>query len=123
MVRERAIMLLTERADRDAWPLLGPIFANDDEWPQVTAAALEYVSSLCVADATEAIVAVLHRGTREGAWAPHVDVAVEALRVAIRLGGSVAEEARGIASRSTAEAFAPILQGRGALPACTAPSP
>ncbi len=122
MVRERAIQILTARRDRDTWPLLAPVFADDDEWPRVTAAALELASTLCIADAIDAIVLVMHRGTREGAWAPHVDVAVEALRVALRLGGTSAEEARAIATRSANEAFAPVLAGQGALPACTAAS-
>ncbi len=123
MVRERAIQLLTERADRETWPLLAPIFADDDEWPRVTAAALELASALCVPDATDAITRVMQRGTREGAWAPHVDVAVEALRIADRLGGPAAEAARTIATRSANEAFAPVLQGQGALPSCTTVAP
>ena len=123
MVRERAIQILTERADRGAWPLLSPLFADDDEWPRVTAAALELASALCVPDATDAITRVMQRGTREGAWAPHVDVAVEALRIADRLGGPAAEAARTIATRSANEAFAPVLQGQGALPACTPAAP
>lgn len=118
MVRERAIQLLTERRDPEAWPLLAPIFADDDEWPRVTAAALELAGALCVPDATDAIVLVMRRGTREGAWAPHVDVAVEALRIAIRLGGTAAERARAIATGSADEAFTPVLGGQGALPAC-----
>lgn len=118
MVRERAIAILTERADRETWPLLAPIFADDDEWPRVTAAALEYASALCVSDATDAIVLVLRRGTREGAWAPHVDVAVEALRIAIRLGGEAAARARAIAEASASESFAPVLSEQGALPSC-----
>jgi hypothetical protein len=122
MVRERAITLLTERGDRASWPMLATIFTDDDEWPRVTAAALEMASAFCVEDASEAIAAVMHRGTREGAWAPHVDVAVEALRIAIRLGGAAAEEGRAIATRSGNEAFAPILEGQGALPPCASPA-
>lgn len=123
MVRERVIQLLTERQDRDAWPLLASVFADDDEWPRVTAAGLELASALCVPDAADAIVLVMRRGTREGAWAPHVDVAVEALRIALRLGGDAAEQARTIATRSANEAFAPVLAGQGALPACPAATP
>lgn len=122
MVRERAIQLLTERGDRASWPQVAPVLADDQEWPRVTAAALELASTLCIEDAAEGIALVLRRGTRAGAWAPHVDVAVEALRVALRLGGTAAEEARAIAARSTDEAFAPALAGQGALPPCS-PSP
>jgi hypothetical protein len=123
MVRERAIQLLTERQDRDAWPLLAPIFADADEWPRVIAAALDFVSALCIADATEAIVSVLRRGAREGAWAPRVDVAVQALRVARRLGGETATQAIAIATQSANEAFAPVLSGQGDLGTCAPASP
>ncbi len=123
MVRARAIELLTERADHGAWPLLAPIFADDDEWPRVTAAALGLASAFCVPDATVAVEQVMRRGTRQGAWAPHVDVAVEALRIAIRLGGETAARARAIATESANEAFAPVLAGQGALEACPVPAP
>ncbi len=123
MVRERAIQILTERRDAQTWALLAPIFADDDEWPRVTAAALDHASALCVPDATPQIEAVMGRGLREGAWAPHVDVAVQALRVALRLGGESAETARILAARATSDAFAPLLEGQGTLPACPAPLP
>ncbi|MFO0680568.1 MAG: HEAT repeat domain-containing protein [Sandaracinus sp.] len=123
MVRERAIQILTERRDASAWALLAPIFADDDEWPRVTAAALDYASALCVADATPQIEAVVGRGIREGAWAPHVDVAVQALRVAMRLGGEARATAETLARRTTSEAFGPLLEGQGLLPACPAPLP
>jgi HEAT repeat protein len=122
MVREHAIARLTEQRDEATWPLLAPLFLDDDEWPRVTAAALEYASALCRPDAGDAIEAVMRRGTREGAWAPHVDVAVLALRIAQRLGGDAAERATLMARRSASQDFEPVLNGQGALPACPAPA-
>jgi hypothetical protein len=122
MVRERVIQLLTARGDVDAWPLVRARLMDDDEWPRVIAAGLGYVGTLCRSDAADAIDRVMVRGTRPSAWAPDTDVAVLALRIALRLGGETAERARTIALRSTdAESFQPALEGHDPLPACAAP--
>jgi hypothetical protein len=122
MVRARVIELLTAHADAETWPLVRARLMDDDEWPRVIAAGLGLVSALCVPDAADAIDRVMVRGTRPSAWAPDTDVAVLALRVALRLGGETAERARTIATRSTeVESFQPTLDGRDALPACSAP--
>jgi hypothetical protein len=98
-VRRRAIELLTRLGDRTAWPDVEARLRDPDEWPSVLEAAVGYVDALCVEDAGESLQAVIRRGARQGAWEPDVEVAVRALRVALRLPGTTATEARILASR------------------------
>lgn len=122
MVRERVIQLLTAHGDVEAWPLVRARLLDDDEWPRVVAAGLGLVGSQCRTDAADAIDRVMVRGTRPSAWAPDTDVAVLALRVALRLGGETAARARTIALRSTeVESFQPTLDGHDPLPVCEGP--
>ena len=50
-----------------------------------------------------------------------LDGPVQALRVAMRLGGEARATAETLARRTTSEAFGPLLEGQGLLPACPAP--
>ncbi len=116
-VREAALTAVTRRADREAWPLVRARLLDDDEWPQVTVAALSYVRELCVTDADEGLGAVLQRALTPSAWQPDVDVAAVAVDVALALGGPAADRARQIAARPDApEALRAAVQRRGDRP-------
>ncbi|WP_053233600.1 hypothetical protein [Sandaracinus amylolyticus] len=99
LVRRRAIEHLTRLRDRGAWPAIEQRLRDTREWPMVIDAALAYVSELCVAGAGEALVEVIRRGAREGAWEPNVENAGLALRVLTRLGGAALEDGRTVAMR------------------------
>lgn len=119
-VRARALEILVLRGDRDAWPAVGERLLDADEWPEVYGAALRYVEAFCVAEAGDALEAVIERGATETAWAPDVETAVDALGVALRIGGEVAERARRIALRGGAgtEALAAVLDRADAFEPC-----
>ncbi|MCB9591677.1 MAG: HEAT repeat domain-containing protein [Sandaracinaceae bacterium] len=102
-VRHAALAATTRGGVRQpALPLVIGRLEDDDEWPRVTLEALRWVSELCVEDAGEAVVGVIRRGVRPGAWAPDVDVAAVAADLAIRLGGETARDAEAIAQRAGA---------------------
>lgn len=103
-VRQAAVRALARAGDRDAWPLVRARLADDDEWPAVTAAALEYLRSLCVSDANDVLVAVIRRGLAPSPWQPDVDVAALAVDVALALGGPAADEARRVEALENAPA-------------------
>lgn len=120
-VRAHALEILVARGDREAWPAVTERLLDEDEWPEVYGAALRFVEAFCVAEASDALVAVVERGAADGAWAPDVDAAVDALDVALRIGGEAAERARRIALRGGAatEALAAVLERASGRPACT----
>lgn len=101
-VRRASIVALTRAGDRGAWPLVEARLEDDDEWPQVSVAALEYVRDLCVQDAGEAVLGVVERGMQPDAWAPDVDVAAAAIDLALVLGGETAERALVLSRRPDA---------------------
>ncbi len=123
-VRRAALSASTRAGDRGATPLVVQRLEDEDEWPTVIAQGLRYVGELCVTEAGEAVLAVLRRGIRPGAWAPDVDVAEVAADLAIRLGGETAEDAMAIANRSgTPESIRAVVERRRANPApCVAAS-
>jgi len=120
LVRVSAIELLTSLDARSAWPSIEERFTDRDEWPEVTRAALSFVQRLCVRDAGAALSQIIRRGAREGAWAPDVELAIDALGVAFRLGGEAAEQARGAASSGGASvaAFEPVLSREASFERC-----
>jgi hypothetical protein len=121
MVRRRAIEHLTRHSDRESWPAVSRRLLDADEWPIVTEAALVYVEELCVPEGGPALHAVIARGARRGAWELHVQLAVRALRIALRLGGEIASEARTIAGRGDEALRAALDQATTAPPpACGA---
>jgi hypothetical protein len=123
-VRRRAIEHLTRLGDREAWSVIDARLRDRDEWPGVIEAALGYVEALCVREAGEALHEVIRRGARPGAWEPDVEAAVRALRIALRLGAAIAEQARAIAGRG-GEALRAALQRAAREPpaACIAARP
>lgn len=120
LVRVGAIELLTSRNARSAWPGIEERFTDRDEWPEVIRAGLAFVERLCVQDAGAALSRVIRRGAREGAWAPDIELAIDALGVAFRLGGDAAEQARGAASGGGASvaAFEPVLSREASFEPC-----
>jgi hypothetical protein len=121
-VRRRAIEHLTRLGDREAWTAIGARLEDRDEWPSVIEAGLGYVETLCVAEAGPALAAVIARGAREGAWEPDVEMAVRALRAAIRLGGRAAADARTVAGRGGEELQAALQRAAEHPETCT-PAP
>nr|MDQ3033577.1 hypothetical protein [Myxococcota bacterium] len=122
LVRRRAIEQLTRLGDREAWPAIEARLRDGDEWPIVVEAALGYVQRLCIADAGPAVIEVVRRGIRQGAWEPDVEMGVHALRVATRLGGATAEEARTVAARGGEVMQAAVQASRADRETC-APGP
>ena len=111
LVRAGAIEVLTELGDRSAYPSIEERLTDRDEWPEVVRAGLRYVQTLCLADAGAALAQVVRRGARDGAWAPDVELAIDALGVAFRLGGDAAARSREAAASGGASiaAFEPVL--------------
>lgn len=103
-VRARALEILVARGDRDAWPAVEARLRDEDEWPEVSRAALRYVEAFCIDEAADALAGLIDTGAQEGAWAPDVETAIDALGVALRLGGDAATAGRRIAGRGTAAA-------------------
>ncbi len=125
LVRVAAIELLTALEARAAWPSIEERFTDRDEWPEVITAGLGYVRALCVREAGPALAQVIRRGAREGAWAPDVELAIDALGVAFRLGGEAAEQARRSSRCSRARRAFPAASEaqRIVVSAYAAPSP
>lgn len=119
-VRAAAIGALARARDRGAWPSIASRLTDDDEWPSVISAGVAFARELCVAEAREPLIAVLRRGIRPNAWAPDVDVAVEALGALVDLGGEAAREALTIAGRpsSPPQLRAAAQRARTAAPRC-----
>jgi hypothetical protein len=91
-VRRAAILAVTRAGDRQVWPLVRGRLEDDDEWPQVTVAALDFVRELCVRDAGPSVITVVRRGLRDGAWPPDIDVGAVAVELAVSLGGETERE-------------------------------
>ena len=116
-VRRSAIEASMRAGDAEALPLVIDRLQDDDEWPRVTLAALQFVGELCAVEASDAVIGVLRRGARTGAWAPDVDVAAVAGDLAVRLGGQAAQDAQTIAARAgTPEALRVVIERRVANP-------
>lgn len=72
---------------------------DPQERARVLEAALRYVEQTCDVDAGPALLARVRRGTRPDAGPIEIEVAVQAVRAAIHLGGDMAADARTIAAR------------------------
>jgi hypothetical protein len=120
LVRVAAIELLTSLEARSAWASVEERFTDRDEWPEVIRAALAFVQRLCVGGAGAALAQIVRRGAREGAWAPDVELAIDALGVAFRLGGEAAAQARDAASSGGASVaeFEPVLSREASFERC-----
>lgn len=85
-VRIAAIDALIALEDRAAWPLVAKRLADNNEWPAVSAAAVRFAGALCIAEATPDLRNVLKRGLKPEAWAPDLDLAMDAIGVLGQLG-------------------------------------
>lgn len=101
-VRATAIAAIARAGDRGAWSLVAARLADDEEWPIVIAAGLEFARALCSQDAHDGVMAVLDRGLRGDAWAPDAELALVALETAVMIGGQLAADARRVAERAAA---------------------
>lgn len=120
LVRVAAIEVLTALGDRTALERIEERLTDRDEWPEVVRAGLRYIQSLCLAEGAAAIAQVVRRGARDGAWAPDVELAIDALGVAFRLGGEAADRAREAATSGGASvaAFEPALSREASFERC-----
>ncbi len=110
-VRQRSLELLRTRGGPD---VTGPVLAileDTREWPHVTSRAIELADTQCAEDLGPGLVALVSRGARANASAPELDNAQAALRVALRLGGETAAQARRVAQTGpSAAVFASLLE-------------
>ena len=117
VVRAAAIATLASVGERDAATAVLARLADEDEWPEVIDAALDYVQVLCLEEAFDALEVVIRRGSRVQAWAPDVDAAAHAVIVADALGGPRSRELLRMAERDGAppavQAAARSLRSRG----------
>jgi len=110
-VRQRSLELLRTRGGLDVTEPVLAILEDTREWPHVTARAIELADAHCAQGLGPGLVAVVSRGARANAGAPELDNAQAALRVALRLGGETAAQARRVAqSGPSAAAFAASLE-------------
>jgi HEAT repeat protein len=123
-VRAAAIVSLTTVRDRQAFPQIEARLRDDEEWPTVETAAIAYVDALCIAEAGDALLAVIHRAIKPAPYEPDVEAAALALMTAARLGGPTAQQALDLASRSGAPEglHAAAAEVRAHPPARCAPS-
>lgn len=96
-VRRRAIEHATRLDIRV--PALRERLDDPREHPRVLESALEHVEHVCDFDAGPSLLGLIRRGIRPDARQSEIEIAVRALRVATRLGGPLAEDARTIAAR------------------------
>jgi HEAT repeat protein len=119
-VRAASITTLTAARDREAWPAIHKRLRDADEWPQVLSAAIGYVRSLCIREATGALVELLDRALEPKAWEPDVEVGVEVIGALRALGGEQAEQAleRARAPAAPAALQDAVRQAREQVEAC-----
>lgn len=118
-VRTAALEGATRANDRAVVPLVRARLEDDNEWPQVTNAALTYVRDLCVREAGPSVIAVIERGLAPSPWAPDVDVAAVAVELAVILGGATRARAAELLADPTAPAsMRAALQRRPARSGC-----
>jgi hypothetical protein len=96
-VRRRAIEHVTRLGIR--MPAVRQRLDNPHETPRVLESALDYVEHQCDSDAGPSLIVLVRRGIRPDARQSDIEIAVRALRVATRLGGTIAEDVRSIAAR------------------------
>lgn len=123
LVRAGAIEVLTQLGDPAAYPAIETRLTDRDEWPEVVRAGLRFIQALCISEAGAALAQVVRRGARDGAWAPDVELAIDALGVAFRVGGDAAVRAReaALSGGASVAAFEPALAREASMPRCSAP--
>ncbi len=85
-VRIAAIAATERLGDTSLWLEIGPLVRSNNEWPAVIGAAIQLASTRCITDATPDLRVVLKRGLKPDAWAPDVDLAMQAIDTLGRFG-------------------------------------
>lgn len=83
-VRAAAIRALTGATHGEGWDRIDAHLRNRNEWPQVTAAAIEYAAAHCRIDAVDALVGVVRRAATPSALTDDINNAAQAI-VALRV--------------------------------------
>jgi len=122
-VRTAAVGALRARRDPASWSVIEPRLRDDDEWPSVIEQGVGFARDLCLRQAGDALTVVLRRGLRPDAWAPDVDLALEAFEALVAIGGPAGADAMRVASRPTAPGplRAAARRARQSPPRCAAP--
>jgi HEAT repeat protein len=92
-VRVAAIAALTQAGARDAFGLVEERLRDEHESPEVVAAAIELVRTLCLSQGKDALLARLARGLTPHATSSDAELAAQAFDTLIDLGGASAEAA------------------------------
>jgi HEAT repeat protein len=78
-VRAAAIGVLAGATHEDGWDRIYAHLQNRNEWPQVTAAAIKYVTAHCRIEAVDALVAVARRAASPNALTDDINNAARAI--------------------------------------------
>jgi hypothetical protein len=92
LVRATAIEVLTTASHDHGWDRIHRRLRNRNEWPQVTAHAIDYVAVHCRADAVDALLALVARAASANASTEDLNLAARAIE-ALRILGSPESEA------------------------------
>ena len=121
-VRLAAIEVLKHAPHLQGWERIHGRLKTKDEWPTVTAAAIEYVVAHCPADASDALIDVILRSAGRRAGPDDLDNAVRSIRALRALQTPEGESA--LKRLGRAPGLPPALalaleEPRGKLPSCT----
>lgn len=97
----------TQSPEQRVWPAVMARLHDGDEWPVVVRAALRFTEARCHEDALPALEDVIKRAYRPRPWAPDLDLAAQALRIAIAI---APEAAADWVQRAAANDAPPSLQ-------------
>jgi hypothetical protein len=118
-VRTAAIDSLTAQRARESWPLIEQRLSATNEWPEVQAAAVRFVSALCLDAARPHLTHLVRRALRPDANDDDRRLGMEALRALHELGGEAAKEAKQLATREAAAREFQVAIAAPAPPRCT----
>jgi hypothetical protein len=92
-VRAAAIRALAIAGSRAAWPVVDARLEDPDEFPEVVAEAVQFARTLCVAQASPALLGLMRKGLKPDAPASDVDTSMLAFEALTQLGGTAAQSA------------------------------
>jgi HEAT repeat protein len=93
LVRAAAIEVLTTASHDQGWDRIHRRLRDRNEWPQVTAHAIEYVAAHCRADAVDTLLALVTRAAPANASTEDLNHAARAIEALRTLGGPDAKAA------------------------------
>jgi hypothetical protein len=93
LVRAAAIEVLTAASHDQGWDRIHRRLRDRNEWPQVTAHAIEYVAAHCRADAVDTLLALVTRAAPANASTEDLNHAARAIEALRTLGGPDAKAA------------------------------